>query len=397
MTKRVRAHPAVIGAFVVGALALAVAGTIIFGASGQLFGRKFPVVMFFDDSVNGLAVGAPVAYRGIRLGQVTSIRSVVGSPRIAVAATLERGPFLTPESPEGTGQLRRAMEDAIAQGLRAQLSLQSVLTGHLYVNLILRPDVPPTVAGLDKGGLEIPTIPNVLSQLEAGLQQVPVIKVPKHFYDTLEGSARLLQSPDLGKALEAVGPLVADARTLLQRLDRELGPLIASLRVASDRAGVALQDVGPLIASVTGTSDTARASLADLTARLDRLATELGADARRLMASLTETSDAARGTVKDVGGDLQKTLARLTPEIAALAARLQDVSDTLRRTLDGAHTTIRNADAALTGDSPLGHQLAQALRDVAMAAQSLRALTDYLQRHPESVLTGKPGPRSPSP
>jgi paraquat-inducible protein B len=147
---------------------------------------------------------------------------------------------------------------------------------------------------------------------------------------------------------------------LLKRLDREVGPLITSLK---------------------GTSDTARASLVDLTQQLDRVA----GDASRLMTSLTETSDAARGTVKDLSGDLQKTLAQL----AVLAAKLQEVSDTLRGALETAHITLRDADGALTGDSPLGYKLQQALKEVAAAAQSLRALTEYLERHPESVLTGK--------
>src|SRR5262245_61912093 len=136
MSTRIRAHPAVIGAFVIGAIVLAIAGLLIFSSSGALFGRKFPVVMFFDDSVNGLAVGAPVAYRGIRLGQVTDIYSVVGSPRIAVAARLERGPLLTRDDPTGASlpKMQKTMEEAIAQGLRAQLSLQSLLTGQLYVS-----------------------------------------------------------------------------------------------------------------------------------------------------------------------------------------------------------------------------------------------------------------------
>jgi phospholipid/cholesterol/gamma-HCH transport system substrate-binding protein len=371
MSRRVRAHPAVIGAFVAGAIALAVAATLIFSASGKLFARKFPVVMFFDDSVNGLAVGAPVAYRGIRLGQVTQITSVVGSPRIAVFATLERGPFLTPDNPTGTDQMRRAMEDAIAQGLRAQLALQSLLTGHLYVSLILRSDIPPSRVGLDKGALEIPTIPTIMAQLEAGLEKIPLSNVPKHLYDTLEGSARLLQSQDVARALESLGPVVADVQTLLRRLDREVGPLVGSLKA---------------------TSDTARTSLIDVTQQLDRVASQLQADTSKLMASLTETSDTARGTVKDVGGDLQKTLARLTPQIADLAAKLQDVSDVLRGTLEITHATIRDVDGAVTGDSPLGYQLREALKEVSTAAQSLQALSDYLERHPESLLTGKRRP-----
>lgn len=380
MSTRIRAHPAVIGAFVVGAIGLAIAGLLIFSSSGALFGRKFPVVMFFDDSVDGLAVGAPVAYRGIRLGQVTDIYSVIGSPRIAVAAKLERGPFLTPENPTGTDQMQRAMEQAIQQGLRAQLALQSLLTGHLYVSLVLRPDVPASLVGADKKRLEIPAIPSIMAQFEAGLQKVPLVNVPKVFYDTLEGTARLVQSPELGKALESVQPLVADARTLLQRLDKELPPLITSLR---------------------GTSDTARASLVDITQQLDRLAAqldrvvaELGRDAGRLMASLTETSDTARGTVKDLGGDLQKTLAQLVPRISALAVKLEDVSETLRATLATTDATFRNADGALTGGSPLGYQLQQALAEVAAAAHSLRALTEYLERHPESILSGKPAAKS---
>ena len=370
MSKRVRVHPAAIGAFAAGAVALAIAGTFVFGAAGKLFVRKFPVVMFFDDDVNGLAVGAQVAYRGIRLGQVTRIHSVVGSPRIAVAATLERGPFLTRQDPTGTSmdQMRRTMEEAIEQGLRAQLALQSLLTGQLYVSLVLRPDTTASFARLDEGALEIPTIPTILAQLEAGLQKVPLVNVPKHLYDTLEGSARMLQSPELGKALGSVGPLIADAQTLLRRLDKEAGPLLTSLK---------------------GTSDTARASLVDITRRLDRVAADLQADASRLMTSLTATSDTARGTVKDVGGDLQKTLAQLTPQIAALAVKLQEVSDTLRGTLETTHTTLRDVDGTLAGDSPLGHQLTRALKEVAAAAQSLQTLAEYLERHPESLLTGK--------
>jgi paraquat-inducible protein B len=381
MSSRVRIHPAAIGAFAAGAVALAIAGTFVFGAAGKLFVRKFPVVMFFDDDVNGLAVGAQVAYRGIKLGQVTKIHSVVGSPRIAVLASLERGPFVSRDDLSGGNmdQLRKNLEDAIAQGLRAQLALQSLLTGQLYVNLVLRPETPASFAKLEQGMLEIPTIPTIMAQLEAGLQRVPLAKVPKHLYDTLEGSARLLQSEDLAKALESVGPLVADAQALLRRVDKEAVPLLVSLRA---------------------TSDTARSSLVDITQRLDRVVTDLQTDASRLMTSLTDTSDTARGTVKDVGGtvkdvgsDLQKTLAQLTPEVAKLAAKLQEASDALRATLEKTDITLRGMDGTLAGDSPVGHQLTQALKEVAAAAQSLQTLAEYLERHPESLLTGKPRAR----
>lgn len=363
-------HPAAIGAFAAGAVALAIAGAFVFGAAGKLFLRKFPVVMFFDDNVNGLAVGAQVAYRGIKLGQVTDIHSVVGSPRIAVAARLERGPFLTQADPTGASaeQMRRTMEEAIAQGLRAQLALQSLLTGQLYVSLILRPDTPASFAGLDQGAVEIPTIPTIMAQLEAGLQKVPLVNVPKYLYTTLEGTARIVQGPELAKALESVGPLITDVQKLVRRLDTEVGPLLVSLK---------------------GTSDTARASLEDVTRQLDHVVAGLQPEASRLITSLTETSDTARGAVKDVGGDLQKTLAQLTPQLTALAVKLEALSDTLSVTLESTHSTLRSVDGTLNGESPLGLRLTQALKEVAAAAQSLQTLTEYLERHPESLLTGK--------
>jgi paraquat-inducible protein B len=370
MSSRVRVHPVAIGAFAAGAVALAIAALFVFGAN-KVFARKFPIVMFFDENVNGLTVGAPVSYRGLRLGQVTEIHSPVGTARIAVVATLERGPLLTRRSAAGVSadQMRQTLEEAITQGLRAQLALQSFLTGQLYVSLVLRPDTPASLAGLDGGALEIPTIPTIMSQLEAGLGKVPLVHLPKHLYDTLEGSARLLQAPELAKMLEAVGPLLADAQTLLRRLDGEVGPLLASLK---------------------GTSETARTSMEDVTRQLDRVVSGLQPEASRLITSLTETSDTARGAVKELSGDLQKTLAQLGPELAALAVKLKDVSDTARNTLEKAQVTLQDVDGALSGDLPLGYQLKQALQELAAAARSLRTLADYLERNPESLLLGKP-------
>lgn len=320
MSNRVKLHPVAIGAFAAGAVALAIAALFIFGAN-KIFARKFPIVMFFDENVNGLTVGAPVSYRGLRLGQVTEIRSPVGTPRIAVAATLERGPLLTRGSAGGVSvdQMRKTLEGGIAQGLRAQLSLQSLLTGQLYVSLVLRPDTTASLTGLGGTALEIPTIPTIMAQLEAGLTKVPLAQVPKYLSDTLEGSARLLQDPELAKTLEAAGPLVADARKLMQRLDAEVSPLVRSLKATSDTA--------------------------------------------------------------------QKALAQLGPELAALAVKLEGLSEAARSTLD-------KADGALSGDLPLGHQLQKTLHELAAAARSLRSLADSLERNPESLLAGKPGPQT---
>ena len=70
MTRSV--SPALIGAFIVGALLLAVVGVLLFG-SGKLFRDTAECVMFFEGDVQGLSVGAAVKFRGVKIGEVTSI------------------------------------------------------------------------------------------------------------------------------------------------------------------------------------------------------------------------------------------------------------------------------------------------------------------------------------
>ena len=58
-----RANPTVIGGFVVGAAVLAVAGLAYFGG-GEFLAKKFTYVGFFEGSLKGLQIGAPVTFRG---------------------------------------------------------------------------------------------------------------------------------------------------------------------------------------------------------------------------------------------------------------------------------------------------------------------------------------------
>src|SRR5713226_10746088 len=75
---------AVIGAFVVGAVALAVVAIVVFG-SGRFFQKRFTFVMFFSGSITGLSVGSPVEFRGVRVGQVTKIAAVFDPQALSIA------------------------------------------------------------------------------------------------------------------------------------------------------------------------------------------------------------------------------------------------------------------------------------------------------------------------
>jgi paraquat-inducible protein B len=71
MNKKI--SPAVIGAFVIGAVALIIIAILVFG-SGRLFRQTRDFVLYFDNSVNGLRIGAPVKIKGVEIGSVKDIR-----------------------------------------------------------------------------------------------------------------------------------------------------------------------------------------------------------------------------------------------------------------------------------------------------------------------------------
>lgn len=96
----------------------------------------------------------------------------------------------------------------------------------------------------------------------------------------------------------------------------------------------------------------------------------------------------------EIGRDLRKTLGTLNKTLVGaeqLAASLKnDVSPEMTAAMKDVRKTLNNADKTLADDSPLQQDMRQTLQEVTRAANSLRILTDYLERHPESLLRGKP-------
>src|SRR5262252_3818628 len=140
-----RINPTTIGAFVVSAIVLVIAGVLVFGG-GKFFQEKVPYVMFFESSVEGLNVGAPVIFRGVQVGQVTEI-SAIADPqtydvRIKVQVEFVRGVIKVGEEGQRFKDHREAVQRLIQKGFRASLRMQSFVTGLLYVALAYYPDTP---------------------------------------------------------------------------------------------------------------------------------------------------------------------------------------------------------------------------------------------------------------
>src|SRR5262245_31220849 len=138
-----KVSPTVIGAFVIGAIICMVAGVLLLGG-GKFFTEKQSYVLFFDSSVEGLNVGAPVIFRGVQLGQVTEI-SAIADPqtfdvRIKVMVEIVRGVINVGVEGQYFKDHREGVQRLIQRGARASLRMQSFVTGLLYVALDFHPD-----------------------------------------------------------------------------------------------------------------------------------------------------------------------------------------------------------------------------------------------------------------
>jgi paraquat-inducible protein B len=138
-----------IGAFVLGAVALAVAAVLVLGA-GKFFTTVHTYITYFEGSVKGLNIGSPVMFRGVKVGEVTSISimfdKATNKLKIPVVFNLE------PEKFKGTKEEfqrdPKTIEKAVKElGLRTQLQSMSFVTGQLMVALDFFPDKPAILPG----------------------------------------------------------------------------------------------------------------------------------------------------------------------------------------------------------------------------------------------------------
>lgn len=351
-----KANPKLIGAFVVGGFALAILGLITFGTV-QFFATRIPIVMYFTSDLTGLDVGAPVNFRGVRVGTVTNVvmrfnvqeRSI----SIPVYAEIETDRFEL----SGTIEQWRAGQNMpllIERGLRAQLASQSLVTGKLMVELDLHPEMPPTVVGTDSGYTEIPTIPSAMDQLQASVRGM------------LDTFSKL-----------PLPQLIGDTRTLIQSLDKTVQQLHVEKLVAVGED--TLREYGSLAVGLQART----ASLTDEATQVLRSLDQQVGDVARGVKAATTAGEAALKRADSTLVGVQAILADAKPSIIGL-----------QRSIAKAELLLTNANSTIEPGSPIYRELVLALREISGTARSIRALADELERNPNSVLFGKTSARS---
>jgi paraquat-inducible protein B len=324
----IRANPTAIGAFLIGAMVLLVAGTATL-ASTAWFERRSTFISFFQESVNGLEKGAPVKFQGVPVGRVTQMLIQIDERdktfqvpvQYEIDVTRLTTQFGTFVNLDDAAVLRQQITD----GLRAQLQMESMVTGQLYVELTYRANAPaPELEAGRTAWPEIPTTPSLLAALGTG-----------------------------------AGGLVADMMRILVQINEMLEDVdmheINAAVVASAEAVEALVAAPELRAALE--------QIPGMTAQINRTMADVGLAAQRA----GEAIDPLRLQLEGTATEMTATL------------------EALRRTLEDTH-------GLLSTDSGLGYGLQETLASLRDAADALTLLVNAMEQNPDMLLRGRRPP-----
>lgn len=319
-----RANPRLIGLFVLGALVLLVAAVAAVGG-GRLFARAETFVMFFEDDVGGLTVGASVTFRGVRIGSVTNIQirydTEARDITIPVLVKLEKRQSALAGSADW-----ESIDALIARGLRGQLKLQSFVTGQVIIELDFDPTSKPRLVGVVTTYPEIPTRRSSISEFRATLSDL---------------IAEIRRLP-IDQILERVSDMAANLSTLIIHVDWLVSDINSQVNASFEQVPALLTESRKLVADL------------DVTAR-----------------------------------DISKLARDVDARVPGLGQGAANAIAELDKTLKQAQRSLVSIEGTLGDRSALQFQMNQALTEITAAASAMRVLAEYLQENPGVLLSGK--------
>lgn len=329
-----KTSPKIIGLFVTGGLVLLV-GMVIFFASTSWFTKSVHFILFFDQSVNGLSEGSKVKFRGVPVGSVSKIMirahgQDTASTAIPVVIQIDRARLVNDFGLEESALDPEEIRGAIQRGLFAQLSLESFITGQLFVEL----------------SVDAKRSPEMQSHLM--------------------GSSDLIEIPTVSSSLDQI---TADAAEIISQLSVVDFPLL------EDNVNAVLENLATALAGI----DSPGISRAVIGAADGVTAFVSSSELNRSVLAAQEAFDSLKSSLDSFNmkeGPLADTLAVWTSELS--------------QALKGLNAVTGQISAMTEPEGVLRFELESTLRELSRTAKSIRELAEYLETNPNAVLTGRP-------
>lgn len=329
-----QANPTAIGAFVVGAVILLAVGAALFGGS-ELFKERIVYVAYFEEQTKGLRVGSNIVANGVRVGFVSDIALLVDEDTYETLTMVTLDILPDAYVLVRSGQpVRSTMDDAMPHGelidvagLRAQLEVESFITGQLLVRLDNRPDTEAIMRGYAPPYPEIPTIPSNIQEILDNIQNWAM-----NIRDTV----------DLGELSESLNDALRNFAELAG--SEELAETIAGLNEIVNRD-----------------------------------------DTKRLVYNMNETLKELRVTATAA----TELLSSADASVDSVSTQLEPILAKLDSALEKTDLALAMANRQLRGDTEQVDQIQQTFKEVEMASRAIREFFDYMERNPEAFLKGK--------
>lgn len=328
---KTKVSPAVVGAFVIGAFALGIIALLSFGGI-SLFSKPQRFTVDFNESIHGLDLGSPVKLRGVRVGRVVdlNVRFDEQAKQSVVTVLCEFSRSIVADTSGAPIDIsdRAELQRLIDKGLRAQLGVIGLATGLLYVELdfVDPAEYPDVNRRIDQKYAAMPAVPSAISEFQASFTQILA---------------------DVKKA--DVAGLAKELRGVLSAARRQVDGL----------------DLPALTAQWTEAGKSVNALMA-------------GPEIKEAFVNLNETLV-----------DMRRVLARLDRQIDRTGTGLDETLTQARTTLETFNASALTARRFIEAQSGLGEEAARALAKLGDAAESVQRLTDFLERNPNALITGK--------
>ncbi len=328
-------QPALIGIFVVLSFILFAVAVIIFGGN-QFFTKKNTVIAYFDGSLQGLSVGAPVTYRGVTIGQVKAVKIHIKANAderhqiiIPVLISLIPGKHIIMDNIDTheENEANQFLEAMCKKGLRAKLKLQSLVTGKLYIDLAIYENTTPVYQDQDGIYFEIPTLPSEMHQI-----------------------SRVLETVNFGELYDKAISTFSSLENLAANLDQALD---------SKRTQHLLDEVS-----------TATTSLNSILSKIDGK-----------ISPLMQKMDSSFEHINELAIHADQA-------VISFDSKMMPFMDDMTTTLSQLDTTLKQAEKAIQPSSPLYFRLTEAMRQLEETASAIENLSTFLHRNPEALIYG---------